>query len=443
MFVSFLSGSREKVSRTTTGEGAIIQTGHGEMGGVVDTFVNKSQLHSQLNRPSGAALRVDILSFAAASGHESAAAALRYGLSRRYPHWIVRIVDVEEIFRHRTRRLHVIHNLGIRWFNWCMRRESYWFFEKCIRSWIRFVEYNTRVRSKRPRLQRTAEFWGEAPPDVLLSVTPMTHTLVYESARCINPDVLCVTIPVDYCEMSPGYWFQPAIPQKYLLGWEGLRDVAIRSGVPSADIRDLSGMIIDPRFYSTASIDRRQILNALELDSSLPTGVISFGGQGTVNVLRSAKRIAEAGVPVNLICLCGRNQQLPSAIKRLETPYPVAAVSFDPEPPVDFLRIADFLIGKPGTMTLNEALITNTPLIFIKSTGLSAVQEENEAWILSQGIGVMAQTAAHVDGAVREVLDNADMRNRIEASRHTGIFDGLDAIADFVESTVSNTRTAT
>ena len=110
--------------------------------------------------------------------------------------------------------------------------------------------------------------------------------------------------------MTPGYWYQPAIEQHYLIGCQGLKKKALASGVAPADLRDISGMIIDPRFYDTEPIDRDQLLTSLGLDPSLPTGVISFGSQGTVNVLKSAKRIAEANIPVNLICLCGHNEKL-------------------------------------------------------------------------------------------------------------------------------------
>lgn len=383
-------------------------------------------------------LQVDIISFAAASGHKSAADALKHGLTDRFPDSEIRVVDLEDILKCQTRILGWVYRLGITYFNWCMRREQYFFFALCIRASVVFARLNTRCRPLRFLLRWTASFWKDRTPDVIVSVTPMMHTIVYEAARLTNPNVHCITIPVDYCEMVPGYWFQPKIQQEYLLGCERLAKQAFEAGVSLPATHHMSGMVIDPRFYDTEPIDRTEFLESLNLDPNLPTGVISFGGQGTINVMRCTQRIAEAGIAVNLICLCGRNEKLRADVQSLSTPYPVAALGFSADPPVTVHRIADFLIGKPGTMTLTESLITKTPFIFIKSTGLDIVQGANENWVLEQGVGVMAETPDAVDRAVLQVLNNSAMQERIEASQHRGIFDAVDIIHQIIEGDRQN-----
>lgn len=376
--------------------------------------------------------RIDIIYFEASSGHKSAAEALRQGLQDERPEWEIRCVDLGLILKHQTKLLGWIHSCGIHFFNACMKRERYVFFSTCIRLWIAFARLITQFRCFRFLLKWTSGFWGDCVPDAVISVTPMKHTIVYEAARCINPAVQCITIPVDYSEMVSGYWFQPKIRQHYLLGCEGLKAEAVASGVPADEITELSGMVIDPRFYSDVSLDRDQFLTDLGLDPALPTGIISFGGQGTVNVLRCAKRIAEQKIPANLICLCGRNQKLHDAISALDTPFPLAALQFTPGPPVDAHRVADFLIGKPGTMTLNEALMTRTAFVFIRSRGLSAVQGANEEWVIKNGIGVACESPDVVDQAVENVLSDSKIFERIERAQHRGIFDAVDHITKMI-----------
>lgn len=377
--------------------------------------------------------RVDILSIEAASGHKSAAEALRYALQAQEPTWQVRVIDLGDVMRHQSRMLWLAYGFGIAFFNWCMRRERYYFFVTSVRFWILLARLVTCWPAFRFLLLRTSRFWSDGAPDVIISVTPMMHTIVYEAARCLNPHVDCITIPVDYCEMTPGYWYQPSIKQHYLVGSQQLVDDAKAGGVPESELRRLSGMVIDVRFYETSPIDRDEILRSLSLDPALPTGVISFGGQGTVNVLRCAEAIGREGIPTNLICLCGRNVGLLDAIQSLDSQFPLAALSFDPEPPVTFLRIADFLIGKPGVMTLTEALITDTPFIYVKSQGLSIVQGANEQWVHEQGTGVRAESPESVPSAVRQVLEDDRIHARIQASQHRGVFDALaevDAIVN-------------
>lgn len=376
--------------------------------------------------------RVDIVYFEASSGHKSAAEALRVGLQEKSPDWNVRCVDLGEILKHQTKLLDWIYTGGIQFFNACMKRERYFCFSISIKLWIVFAKLITRFRCFRFLLKWTSQFWADCPADVVISVTPMKHSIVYEAARCVNPQVHCITIPVDYSEMASGYWFQPRISQQYLLGCDGLKAEAVASKVLADEVSELSGMVIDPRFYSDTFPDRDQFLVGLGLNPELPTGIISFGGQGTVNVLRCAKRLAKQNVPVNLICLCGRNAKLHAAVKALETPFPLAALEFTEEPPVHAHQVADFLIGKPGTMTLNEALITRTAFVFIKSQGLSIVQAANEDWVLKNGIGVGCESPDVVDQAVQSVLDDSEILERIERAQHRGIFDAVERITTLV-----------
>lgn len=379
-------------------------------------------------------MKIDVLTFDAASGHKSAAEAIQRQLKHQMPNASVRVVDLEDVLRCQTKLLHWIYRAGIEYFNWCMRKERYFLFPTSIRAWIRFAKINTSVPALRFLLKWTSRFWDGQPPDAIISVTPMLHTIVYEAARITNPDVRCITIPVDFSYVTPGYWFQPHVQQEYLLGSQQLVLDAKGERINEASVQRLSGMMIDPRFYDSRPLNRSTFLQELGMDPELPVGVISFGSQGTVNVLRCADRIAKSKLPVNLICLTGRNKQLKAMVDSLKSPFPIAALPFRPEPPVTALRIADFLIGKPGTMTLTEALITETPFIFLKSHGLQCAQQCNEEWVLKNNVGMQADNPEQVDSAVEMVLQNKLMLQRIRAARHDGIYDAADRILKLLKT---------
>lgn len=263
----------------------------------------------------------------------------------------------------------------------------------------------------------------------------MKHTIAYEAARCVNPNVHCITVPTDISEMTPGYWFQPAIRQIYLLGCPQLVTEARAAAVQRSEIREIGGMVIHPRFYDEDLPAREELLHSLRLDPELPTGVISFGGQGTIHVLQCAQKIAEAGLQVNLICLCGINRKLLDLVEQLDAPFPIVALGADSVPPLSahriaqYLRIADFMIGKPGTMTVTEALIAGTPLIFIKSRGLSIVHGANEDFVVQRGVGLMASDPSTVDAAVVTVLNDPGYRQRAMSCYHRGVFDAVREIS--------------
>ena len=185
-------------------------------------------------------------------------------------------------------------------------------------------------------------------------------------------------------------------------------------------------MIIDPNFYAPPQRSRTQLDVEFGLDPTLPLGVISFGCQGTVNVLRIARQIAAEGLAINLLCLCGKNQELQAAVRDLKTPHPCVAVGFRPEPPSDLLYAANVLIGKPGTMTLNEAIITGTPFVALESDGLKPIQGGNEVFVVQTGIGLVAGSVEDVPAAVRQVLTQPQYVGNLERARHTGVYDAVD-----------------
>jgi len=370
---------------------------------------------------------IDILYFEAASGHKTAAEGLRRALLDRHPDWNCRMVDLAEILRHDPTQAGRLVCLLIDQFNACMRRESYigfgplvglgiWFSRMATTNWFFLVRWGL------------SRYWRTRCPDMIVSVTPVFNAMVYQTARRVRPDVVCLTIPVDHEEMRPGYWFEPQIPQQYLIAGQPLLKQAQQAGVDPAEIHTISGMIIDPGFYEVPKRNRSQLDAEFGLDPTLPLGVISFGCQGTVNVLRIARQIAAERLPMNLLCLCGKNQELQSAVRDLVTPFPCVAVGFRPEPPCDVLYAADVLIGKPGTMTLNEAIITGTPFVALESDGLKPIQQGNEAFVVETGIGLVASSVEDVPSAVRQVLTQPQYPENLQRARHTGVFDAVEQI---------------
>ncbi|MCA9078098.1 MAG: hypothetical protein KDA93_23920 [Planctomycetaceae bacterium] len=365
--------------------------------------------------------RVDIVCFDAASGHRTAAEALRTALSQAQPEWECRTIDVMDVLALDPTQMGKVIALSEHYFNWCMRREKYYGLWTCVLSAIWYSKLSARLFF--PTCWGMSRFWKDAPPDGVISVTPLYNAMVYAAARRTNPQVECITIPVDYEEMTPGYWFEQSPHKRYILSSDTLLPDARRSHVPEDDIERVRGMIISPHFYDPPSRTRADLDAQFDLDPALPMGVVSFGCQGTVNVLRMAQTIADAKLPVNLICLCGHNKRLREMVNQLETPYPCVGVGYQPEPPSDFLHAADFAIGKPATMTVVEAAITQTPIIALKSDGLEAIHFSTESYIQATGTGVIADNFANVPALIEQVLTDKRFVEATQQEYHRGVFE--------------------
>jgi len=372
--------------------------------------------------------RVRILYFEAASGHRSAAVALKRVLDGYYSDWQVELVNVVDVFDHH-KRLGRLVRYGIDRFNRQLRKDKVFDLGGQINlSLLCHDLLSTRG------IEQLAAFWADAPPDLVVSVTPMYNPALYKSVRLVNPKATCVTIPVDFEEVKSRYWFTPAVEQYYLNGTACLVKQAEAAGVPACCNYRISGMIIDPACYQPPASDRASALRNLGLDPALPTGLVSFGGQGCSHVLAIAGAIAQASLRVNTIFLCGRNRGVYDAVSQLEMPYPKRVFGYLQETPVQCLYWADFAIGKPGAMTITEALITQTPLIALKSRGMRPVQRGNEAWLAEHGVGILANGIDQIVPAIENIIASSVYQQRAAAEAHQAIYE----VADLLGSLVTN-----
>jgi processive 1,2-diacylglycerol beta-glucosyltransferase len=371
--------------------------------------------------------RVAIVFFDAASGHRSAAVALKRALAERYPRWQVDLVNIVDVFDHH-KRFGRVARYGIDRFNGQLKKDKVF----DLGGQINLSLLCHDLLGKRG-IELLSRFWADAPPDAVVSVTPMYNPALYRSVRLVNPNAVCVTIPVDFEEVKPRYWFTPKVEQQYLNGTDRLMSQARRIGIPASHNHRLTGMIVDPSCYQAAPADVPAALRELGLDPTLPTGLMSFGGQGCTIMQEVAQAIAGSGLAVNMIFLCGHSTATQEAISRLTMPYPVCVLGYLPETPVHYLHLADFAIGKPGTMTITEALITKTPLVAIKSRGMRLVQRGNEAWLVETGVGLLANGIEQVVPAIRQLLTSPDdYQRRIAQYTHRAVFEAADLLGQLI-----------
>jgi UDP-N-acetylglucosamine:LPS N-acetylglucosamine transferase len=192
-------------------------------------------------------------------------------------------------------------------------------------------------------------------------------------------------------------------------------------------------MPIDTEFYEAPGIDVSDELARLGLDPALPTGLVSFGGQGSVLVSEIAKSISNSGIKLNMILLCGRHSECYEELRNLKTDYPKLALSYTEETPVYYQRLAQFIIGKPGSMTITEALIAGKPLIAIKSRGMSPVQRGNEEWVKEHGVGIIVAGMDELPSAVNDVMTTDDYRRNAARACHRGVFDAAEHVRALTE----------
>lgn len=373
---------------------------------------------------------LDILFFDAASGHRSAAVALHKAIAEIHPHWQIRTINIVDVFNHHKS------------FGWTVRKGIDIFNRELVKDKVFDLKGKINLALlchdlvAERGIEAIARFWSGYKPDAVISVTPMYNPVLFKAARLVNPAVKCITIPVDFDEVKPRYWFTPKVPQYYINATDALMQQALKAGIDRSFLYRIPGMVADPGLYIQPEIEKKEVLTSLHLQPDLPTGFMSFGGQGSFRSMEIAQAIEKKKLAVNMIFLCGKNEHLYRELTNFSTSYPKAVFSYLPQTPLYYLHLSDFAIGKPGAMTITEALVTETPLIALKSTGMRPVQKGNEAWLQSSGTGLLAANVEEVVPCLIEVLrDTERFKQNIKRNTHKGIFNCAEIIASIISET--------
>jgi hypothetical protein len=374
--------------------------------------------------------KVHILFHDAGGGHRNAAVALQTVLAQQHRPWQVELVQFQEL----TDKLDVLRRLtGIR------IQEQYnvilqngWTLGAT--SLLRVLQATIRIFHK-PLVRLLEEFWRKNPADLLVSVIPHFNREIYESWNDVCPGRPFVTIITDLADFPPHFWIEPPVPGKseqYIIaGTQRAVEQAKAIGHDDAHIFATSGMILRPDFYVPDDSDPLALRTQLGLQPNLPTAIVLFGGHGSKVMFDITERLDAAGLPVQLILICGRNEALAAKLRARKWRMPVNVIGFTKEIH-KWMRAADFLIGKPGPGSIAEAMVRKLPVLIECNSWTLPQERYNAEWVLEKRVGIVLKSFKEVAEGVHQMLEPttlADFRKNVAAQNNQAIFEIPEILA--------------
>lgn len=361
----------------------------------------------------------------AGGGHRNAALALQTMIARQKRPWKVDLVQLQELLD----RLDVLRNLtGLRiqeCYNTLLRK-----------GWTYKSAYLLRVLQAaiwlfhRPAVRLLEDYWRNHSSDLLVSVIPHFNRALRESWRAVNGRKPFVTILTDFADFPPRFWIERG-EQDLICGTERAVEQARALSHDERHIWRTSGMILRPEFYTHESVDAVTLRREMGLRENLPVGLVLFGGHGSRVMCDITERIEEAGLPVQLILVCGRNEKLADHLRSRTWRMPVHVIGFTKEVH-RIMRAADFFIGKPGPGSISEAIASGLPVIVECNAWTLPQERYNAEWVRENGVGTVLSSFRNVSTAVAELLKPAALqgyRARVRALENRAIFETPEILA--------------
>jgi UDP-N-acetylglucosamine:LPS N-acetylglucosamine transferase len=359
-------------------------------------------------------------------GHRNAATALQTIAAQQGRGWQVELVQFQDL----TDRLDMLRKLtGIRiqqQYN-IMLQNGWTLGSKYL---LRVLQLTIRLFHG-PMVRLLESFWRAHPADLLVSVIPHFNREISESWNAVYPGRPFVTLITDLADYPPRFWIEPIKEQYVIAGTERAVEQARAFGHDNSHIFQASGMILRPDFYVEDSSDRLALRKEMGLKPDLPTAIVLFGGHGSKVMYDITERLDTAALPLQLILICGRNEELAAKFRARKWGMPVHIVGFTKEVH-KLMRAADFLIGKPGPGSIAEAMVRKLPVLIECNAWTLPQERYNAEWVTEKRVGIVLKSFDDVVEGVQQILEPArlaEFRKNVAALDNRAIFEIPDMLA--------------
>jgi len=177
-------------------------------------------------------------------------------------------------------------------------------------------------------------------------------------------------------------------------------------GVPSDKVT-APGIPIDPVFGEPR--DKVKIRLRYGLEPELPTILISAGGFGVGPIEKLIESLVKMHNKVQVIAICGSNQELKVRIDKFvqslpsNCPVGIMVLGFTTEMH-EYMSAADLVLGKPGGLTVSEALAKGLAYIIINP--IQGQEERNADHLLEEGVAIRCNNLPVLAYKIDKLLDD-------------------------------------
>lgn len=288
------------------------------------------------------------------------------------------------------------------------------------------------LRSLRPGL---GDLLRELHPAVVVSFHPLlNHVAAQVMSATLHP-VPLLTVITDLYDVHAS-WMCTEVDAVVTPSPSGL-DRCRRAGVPATRCYDF-GIPVDPSFTTPARLSaaaQRALRGRLGLDRDGFTLLLVGGGDGSGDLEKRTRALAEADLDVRLVVICGRNRTLQHRLEGLTSRggHPVCVQGFVGNM-AEWTHAADVVVSKAGPGTIAESLCCGVPLLL--TWFIPGQERGNIDFVLATGcgryvphIGELIDTVAELGAPGSRAL--ATLR---EAVRHAARPDATARIAELIAS---------
>jgi 1,2-diacylglycerol 3-beta-galactosyltransferase len=217
-------------------------------------------------------------------------------------------------------------------------------------------------------------------PDVVVNTHPLANRSLVRAIEMVGRPIPIFASVSELMSVHRS-WVEPGLALLNTATTESYRAVRAQ-GADARRVRCV-GLPVDERF---AMVEARpaELRSGLGLDPDRFTVLLVGGGEGAGGIEVIARSIDRAGLPLQLVVVCGRNEAMQARLAHGPLRTPARVFGFVKTMP-ELMRASDLVVTKGGPQTIAEALVASRPVILTQT--LPGQEEGNDAFVESRGVG--------------------------------------------------------
>ena len=274
--------------------------------------------------------------------------------------------------------------------------------------------------------KKVSEYINTFVPDCIIC-THVFPAIMLTSAKKHKKiaDIPSIGIITDFT-VHP-YWQKSSL-DAYVVPSELLGYQCHLKNIPEEKIYPL-GIPISDKF--SECIPKEEARKMLEIEDK-NTILFMTGSMGFGNVPKLIKKIDGLEGDFQILCVCGNNKDNFKEISSTEYAHSVYAYGYVDNIDV-MMDAADFIITKPGGLSVSESLAKHLPMILVEP--IPGQETRNREFLLNSGLAVAVSRSLPLEEAVYRLTKNNSILNAMKAL--TDFYAHPDSASDVADLAVT------
>ena len=260
--------------------------------------------------------------------------------------------------------------------------------------------------STKPLVPKLVRLLADRRPDVVVTTHPLCNRALVQARHQLDPELPIVATVTELVTVHRS-WVEDGV-DRYTVATDEAHEAVLGFGAPPELITRTGLPILGA--FGTIEASPVELRARWGLDPERFTALLVGGGEGSGGLDKLVEEIGASGIDLQLMVICGRNEQLRAKLDAGDWGIPTRVYGFV-DNMSELMHAADVVMTKGGPQSITEGLASGRPLIITQT--LPGQEEGNAEFVERHGVGYDGRERRRAVESLRHLADRPHERERM------------------------------